>query len=112
MVRAIRNGLIQRMPSIRHYRNGTVEFANRQHVEPDLIVFATGFSYAIEHLQGLVQVDADGRPVVRNCESTSTKGLFLMGFRYGRTFASPYLRGIARDAEYIAEHIAREKRSK
>lgn len=110
VVRAIRNGLIQRMPSIRHYGNGTVEFANRQHVEPDLIVFATGFSYAIEHLQGLVQVDADGRPVVRNCEST--KGLFLMGFRYGRTFASPYLRGIARDAEYIAERIAREKRSK
>ena len=32
-----------------------------------------------------------------------------MGFRFGRTFASPYLRGIARDAEYVAEHIARER---
>lgn len=112
VVQAIRNGLIQRMPYIRHYRNGTVEFADRQHLEPDLIVFATGFSYALEHLQGLVHLDADGRPVVRNCESTRMKGLFLMGFRFGRTFASPYLRGIARDAEYIAERIAREKRTK
>ena len=112
VVQAIRNGLIQRMPSVRHYRNGTVEFADRQHVQPDLIVFATGFGYAIEHLQGLVHLDTDGRPIIRNCESTRTKGLFLMGFRFGRTFASPYLRGIARDAEYIAERIAREKRSK
>ncbi|HEU5458862.1 MAG TPA: NAD(P)-binding domain-containing protein [Pyrinomonadaceae bacterium] len=112
VVRAIRNGLIQRMPYVRRYQNGTVEFANRQHIQPDLIVFATGFTYSFEHLEGLVDLDPYGRPIVRNCESTHTKGLFLMGFRYGRTFASPYLRGIARDAEYVAEEIARRKRSK
>ena len=112
VVQAIRSGLIQRMPYVRRYQNGTVEFANRQHEQPDLIVFATGFSYAVEHLEGFVDLHPDGKPIVRNCESTRTKGLFLMGFRYGRTFASPYLRGIARDAEYVAEHIARKKRSK
>ena len=112
MVQAIRGGLIQRMPYVRRYQNGTVEFANRQHEQPDLIVFATGFSYAVEHLEGLVDRHSDGRPIVRNCESPRTTGLFLIGFRYGRTFASPYLRGIARDAEYVAEHIARKKRAK
>ena len=112
VVQAIRNGLIQRMPYVRRYQNGTVEFANRQHIQPDLIVFATGFTYSFEHLEGLVDLDTDGRPIVRNCESTHTEGLFLMGFRYGRTFASPYLRGIARDAEYVAEEIARRKRVK
>ena len=45
-------------------------------------------------------------------KGTRAAGLFLLGFRFGRTFASPYLRGIARDAEYVASHIAREKRRK
>jgi cation diffusion facilitator CzcD-associated flavoprotein CzcO len=112
VVQAIRSGLIQRVSYVRHYQTSTVEFANRQHVQPDLIVFATGFTYSVEHLQGLMDVDPDGRPILRNCESTRTRGLFLLGFRFGRTFASPYLRGIARDAEYVAETIATRKRSK
>ncbi len=112
VVQAIRNGLIQRVPYVRHYHGATVEFANRKHEQPDLIVFATGFSYSIDHLQGLVDLDPEGRPIVKDCESTRTNGLFLMGFRFGRTFASPYLRGIARDAEYVAERIARRKRTK
>ena len=112
VVHAIRDGLITRMPYVRRYQNGAVEFGNRQHLHPDLIVFATGFSYAAEHLKGLFDIDRDGRPVVRNCESTRRKGLFLLGFRFGRTFASPYLRGIARDAEYVAGRIARERRAR
>ncbi len=112
VVQAVRNGVIQRMPYVLHYRNGNVEFANRQNIQPDLIVFATGFTYSVEHLEGLIDLDHDGRPIVRNCESTRTKGVFLLGFRYGRTFASPYLRGIARDAEYVAERIAQRKRTK
>jgi hypothetical protein len=35
--------------------------------------------------------------------------MFLLGYRFGRTFASPYLRGIARDAKFVAERIAKEK---
>ena len=112
MVQAIRNGLIKRLPYVRRYQDRIVELANRQHIEPDLIVFATGFTYSLEHLEGLLDLDPEGRPIIRNCESTRTRGLFLMGYRYGRTFASPYLRGIARDAEYVAEEIARRKRAK
>ena len=112
VVRAIRQGLITQVPVVRRYENGTVEFDNRQHIQPDLIVFATGFRYALDHLKGLFDLDREGRPIVRNCESTRSRGLFVLGFRFGRTFASPYLRGIARDAEYIADLIAREKRSR
>ena len=91
------------------YEGWKVEFADGQQLEPDLIVFATGFSYAKAHLEEVVDLDPDGRPLVKNCESTRTKGVFLLGYRFGRTFASPYLRGIARDAEYVAERIAQEK---
>ena len=110
VLKAIRSGLIKRMPEITRYEGQKVEFANGQLLGPDLIVFATGFSYAKEHLKEVVNLDPDGRPLVKNCESMRTKGVFLLGYRFGRTFASPYLRGIARDAEYIAERIAREKR--
>ncbi|HEX5885882.1 MAG TPA: NAD(P)-binding domain-containing protein [Pyrinomonadaceae bacterium] len=110
VVRAIRKGLIKRMPPVHSYTNGIVDFVNGRRLEPDLIVFATGFDYASEHLKEVVDLDPDGRPIVKNCESTRTPGVFLLGFRFGRTFASPYLRGIARDAEYVANRIAREKR--
>ena len=110
VIRAIRKGLIKRAPPVREYKGSKVEFENGQRIEPDLIVFATGFSYGVEHLKEIVDLDSDGRPLVKNCESTRTPGAFLLGFRFGRTFASPYLRGIARDAEYVAERIAREKR--
>jgi len=112
VVRAIHEGLITQMPAVRRYEDGTVEFDNRKHLAPDLIVFATGFSYTVEHLKGLFDLDRDGRPIVRDCESTRAAGLFVLGFRFGRTFASPYLRGIARDAEFVASQIAREKRKR
>jgi putative flavoprotein involved in K+ transport len=112
VVHGIRKGLIKCMPPVREYNGWEVEFEDGQRREPDLIVFATGFSYALEHLQEVVDLDPDGRPLVKNCESTRTPGMFLLGYRFGRTFASPYLRGIARDAEYVAERIAREKRVK
>lgn len=110
VMKAIRRGLIKRMPEVSRYEGEKVEFSDGQRLEPDLIVFATGFTYATEHLKEVVDLDPDGRPLVKNCESTRTKGVFLLGYRFGRTFASPYLRGIARDAEYIAERIVREKR--
>jgi len=106
VVRAIRKGLIKRAPPVREYKDWGVEFETGERIEPDLIVFATGFSYAVEHLKEVVHLDPDGRPLVRNCESTRTPGVFLLGYRFGRTFASPYLRGIARDAEYVAARIA------
>ena len=105
VVRAIRKGLIKRAPAVRSYKNGAIEFANGQRIEPDLIVFATGFRYAVEHLKEVVDLDPDGRPLVKNCESSRTPGVFLLGYRFGRTFASPYLRGIARDAKYVADRI-------
>src|SRR5262249_20117431 len=104
VVRAIRKGLIKQMPAARSYKDGIVDFVDGQKLEPDFIVFATGFRYAREHLKEVVNFDPDGRALVKHCESTRTPGVFLLGFRFGRTFASPYLRGIARDAEYVAAH--------
>ncbi|MFY9826622.1 MAG: NAD(P)-binding domain-containing protein [Thermoanaerobaculia bacterium] len=104
---AIRSGGVLPVPPVERYRGDEVALANGQVIAPDLIVFATGYSYATPHLGSLFRWPANGRPRVRRCESLDAPGLFLLGIHFGRTFASPYLRGIARDAEYVARRIAR-----
>jgi putative flavoprotein involved in K+ transport len=110
--RAIRKKLITRLPGATRYEGDTVMLTDGRRVQPDLVVFATGFRYETQHLNGLLELDPDGRSVVRNCESTRARGLYLLGYRFGRTFASPYLRGIARDAQYVAGRIARSRKNR
>jgi putative flavoprotein involved in K+ transport len=109
---AIRRGLIVRVPGVARYEGRSITLVDGRRLEPDLVVFATGFRYESSHLRELLDFDPDGRPRVRRCESTRTAGLFLLGFRYGRTFASPYIRGIARDAAFVARRIARRRRGR
>lgn len=107
---AIRRGEVLPVPPVERYLGERVELAGGELLQPDLVVFATGFSYATPHLGALFRWPAGGRPRVRRCESLDAPGLFLLGLHFGRTFASPYLRGIARDANYVARQIARRAR--
>jgi putative flavoprotein involved in K+ transport len=74
--------------------------------DPDLVVFATGFAYDMRHLGSLVERDGAGWPYVARCESERTPNLYVLGARYGRNLQSPFLRGIAKDAELVAARIA------
>lgn len=112
VLRAIRKGTITRVPGVAQYEGDSVVLTDGRRLQPDLVVFATGFRYATQHLGALLEFDPAGRPLIRNCESTCAAGLFLLGYRFGRTFASPYLRGIARDAEYLARRIAGERKGR
>jgi putative flavoprotein involved in K+ transport len=107
--RAIFKGAITRLPGVSRYEGDSIVLTDGRRLQPDLVVLATGFRYETQHLDGLLELDPDGRPLLRNCESTLAGGLYLLGYRFGRTFASPYLRGIARDAEYIAGRIAQSR---
>lgn len=103
--RAIRSGAIERI-QIERYREAAVELAGGAAIEPDLIVFATGFHHDTRHLGELIERDAAGWPIARECESRRAPGVFVLGARYGRSIASPTLRGIARDAEAVCARIA------
>lgn len=96
--RALRTGVVGREPEIGDYA--------RIPLEPDLVVFATGFEYALEHVRDLMGAGARW-PRVRGCESVDSPGLYFLGLRHCRTLASAYLRGIARDARAVAARIAR-----
>ena len=104
---AIRRGDIQQVGAVARYHHDRVELEDGEVLEPDLLVLATGYAYATPHLGELFRWPAGERPRVRRCESLDTPGLFLLGVHFARTFASPFLRGIGRDANYIARRIAR-----
>ena len=113
--RAIRAGAIERVPSVARYDEGVVKLnpaepgGQSQSLEPDLLVFATGFTHPTGHLGDLVDRDGEGWPRARRCESTRAPRLYLLGTRFVRTLASPYIRGIARDAAFVARRIAKDR---
>ena len=106
----LRQGIIRQVGRIMRFEKNIVFTEDGQQLDPDLIVFATGYSYSTTHLSELLVYDSNNRPVVRYCESVKASNLFLLGYRFGRTFASPYIRGIARDAAFIAHTIASRRR--
>jgi len=106
ILRAIKRGAIEAV-EVARYDAISVALAGGSMIEPDLIVFATGFYHDTRHLGDLVERDAGDWPIARRCESRRTPGVYVLGSRYARNLASPYLRGIARDAELVAETIAR-----
>lgn len=104
--RALRAGVVRRVGEIQDFVGPAPVTVEGDRLDPDLVVFATGFEYAFDHVRHLVESDARG-PRLRDCESADTPGLYFLGLRQCRTFASAYLRGIARDARAVASRIAR-----
>lgn len=104
--RALRAGVVRRVREIHDFGGPAPVTVDGERLAPDLVVFATGFQYALDHVRHLVGSDAL-RPRLRDCESAVTPGLYFLGLRRCRTFASAYLRGIGRDASAVAARIAR-----
>ena len=105
--RPIRRGDIERV-EVASYGDTGVTLAAGRAIEPDLVVFATGFDHDTRHLGELVERDRAGWPIADRCQSRRAPRVYVLGARYGHTIASPYLRGIARDAELVATAIARQ----
>jgi putative flavoprotein involved in K+ transport len=105
VAKPIRRGEVTQV-AIERYEPDRVVLRDGSAIEPDLLVFATGFTHDTRHLGELVERDAADWPIARRAESRRTPGMFVLGSRYARSLASPTIRGIARDAEAIAKRIA------
>ena len=64
--RAIWSGHITRLPGVSKFEGDTVVLTDGRRLQPDLVVFATGFRYETQHLERLLELDPDGRPLLRN----------------------------------------------
>jgi putative flavoprotein involved in K+ transport len=71
----------------------------------DTIVFATGYRPHVNYLRDLGAL-TDGLPRHAGGISTTHPGLAYVGIEFQRSYASNTLRGVHRDADYIAPAIA------
>lgn len=72
----------------------------------DTIIYATGFSKSNKaYLANLDALDAKGVPLEHKGVSTTVRGLFYIGLEGQIAPASATLRGVSRDARYIARQV-------
>ena len=71
----------------------------------DTVVFATGYRPHLHYLDALGAL-TDGLPRHAGGISTTHPGLAYLGIEFQRSYASNTLRGVHRDAEFIAPAIA------
>ena len=105
----IESGQVKMFPAIERFERDEVVFADGQRLRPDLVLYATGFRPALGHLAGLdLSVCREtGRPQLRDLESVSVPGLYFLGLDHGRNFQSRFLRGIRKDAAFLANQLER-----
>ena len=82
------------------------------HEEPfDAVIWCTGFRPALDHLEPLGVVGADGRVEVEGTRATAELRLWLVGYGDWTGFASATLVGVGRSARSTVDEIARALRA-
>jgi putative flavoprotein involved in K+ transport len=80
-----------------------------ERVEPRVIVWCTGFTPDFGWIR-LPAFDADGQPKHRRGIASDWPGLYFVGLRYQQGPTSALIGGVGRDAEVVAEQVARRSR--
>jgi putative flavoprotein involved in K+ transport len=101
----IRNGKVVVRCGVVEFRRDTVQFDDGAEEPFDVVLFATGFRPALDHLRGVLDFDREGLPALQQMESTTARGLYFLGLNNQRDFRSRYLRGIREDARVLATQI-------
>jgi putative flavoprotein involved in K+ transport len=104
--RLVGDGRIDLRPAIVGWEDSSAFFADGFRADVDLAISATGYRYAAPFLpESVERARRAGHVLARGCESTSWPGLFVLGTPCAGGLDSPFLRGIARDAERVAARI-------
>lgn len=102
------SGKVKCLGEVREFGAEDVAFADDRREQFDLVIFATGFRPALQHLEPLgLETHPSGGPVLNDLESVSARGLFFIGLDHGRNFQSRFVRGIRNDAAFLAEQLRR-----
>jgi putative flavoprotein involved in K+ transport len=105
--RLIESGMARIFPEIAAFEKAAVVFTNGERLEPDAVIYATGFRPALRHLKSLNLTldERTGQPALEGMESREIPGLFFLGLDGLRNFQSRFIRGIRNDAAVLAERI-------
>lgn len=103
----IRSGKVRTYPDVNRLQGNSVLFKDGTRLKPSLVLYATGFRPALDHLHSLLGDVPDRRrlPPLDGMESAFIPGLFFIGLENQRNLRSHYLRGIREDAVVLVEDV-------
>ncbi|WP_020393245.1 hypothetical protein [Kribbella catacumbae] len=79
-----------------------VAWPGGEHEQVDAVLFATGYRPHVPYLRTLEALTPDGMPLHRQGVSTTHPRLAYLGVEFQRSFSSNTLRGVHRDARFVA----------
>ena len=104
--RLIERGDVPSRPDIQRFQTDSITFLDGSSHAYDLVLLATGYRPAIDHLGELVSREPrSGLPPIKDMESPEAPGLYFLGLDQQRSFRSRYLRGIREDARLLAKRL-------
>lgn len=101
---------VERTPRITGVRDGLPVLADGRVIEPENIVWCTGFHAGLSFID-LPIFDAHGEPKHESGVVPSAPGLFFVGLHFLHAMSSSMIHGVSRDAERIAHLVAEGPRA-
>lgn len=102
-----RGVLVADRPFSRFTQSG-IAWDDGRHVEIDAVVWCTGFRPALQHLEDLGVIEADGKVLVRESHCIKEPRLWLVGYGDWTGAASATLAGVTRAARSAVAEIAHD----
>jgi putative flavoprotein involved in K+ transport len=107
---ALASGRFDQQPMFTAFDSEGVVWADGQHEQVDVVLFATGYRPNLSYLRDLGALDAAGMPLHRKGVSSTHAGLGYLGVEFQRSFSSNTLRGVHRDARFVVKALTRQIR--
>lgn len=107
---ALTSGLLDQRPMFTRFDGDQVVWSDGSAERVDTVILATGYRPHLPYLRELGGLDETGMPLHQRGVSLTHPGLAYLGVEFQRSFSSNTLRGVARDAEYIAKAISKHVR--
>jgi putative flavoprotein involved in K+ transport len=98
-------GDLRTVRPFKRFTESGVEWPDGTRFPVDVVIWCTGFGPALEHLQPLGVIEADGKVAVANGASLRLPGLFLAGYGNWVSPASATLIGAGRSARELVPAI-------
>ena len=105
--RARDHGALRAVPVFTSFTENGVTWPDGSRTSEDVVIFATGFRPALQHLVPLGIVAPNGRIGVRGTRAVGEPRLWLVGYGDWTGFASATLIGVGRTARTTVEEIVR-----
>ncbi|MDI3422291.1 flavin-containing monooxygenase [Streptomyces luteolus] len=102
---ALESGRLPRRPMFTAMDGDEVVWSDGSRERADVVLLATGYRPQLDYLAKLGALDENGLPLHSGGISATHPGLVYLGLEFQRSFASNTLRGVARDAEYVADAL-------